>query len=69
MEKKCRDCKKCTEREITTLTKKAANAVLIAGTLGVSVVGAMAMKVVRQNCPACGHPVTDHQVVAGRFKD
>jgi len=69
MAKKCRDCKKCTERGILGFTKKVGNAALIAGTLGGSVVGAKAAKGLRQNCPECGHPITYHEVVDGRFKD
>ncbi len=67
--RQCRDCKKCTERGITRLVKKTANATLAVGTLGASVVGAAAVKGVRQNCPVCGHPITHHDVVDGRFKD
>lgn len=66
---KCRDCKKCTERGIAGFTKKMANATLIAGTLGTSVVGAKAVRGVRQNCPVCGHPLKMHSVIDGRFKD
>lgn len=65
----CRDCKKCTERGITKMVKKAGNAALIVGTLGTSAVGAQVVKGVRQNCPVCGHPLTMHSVIDGRFKD
>lgn len=67
--KKCRDCKKCTERGILGLGKKLANTALIVGSLGTSVVGAAAVRGVRQNCPECGHPLAMHAVVDGRFKD
>lgn len=66
---KCRDCKKCTERGITRLTKKVANAGLITLTVGGSVVGSKAVKGLRQNCPICKHPITTHEIVDGRFKD
>ncbi len=66
---KCRDCTKCTERGITRLTKKIGNAALVVGTLGTSAVGAAAIRGVRQNCPVCGHPITIHSVIDGRFKD
>jgi len=66
---KCRDCKKCTERGIVKLVKKTANTALIAGTLGGSAVGAKAVKGLRQICPVCGHPITTHELVDGRFKD
>lgn len=66
---RCRDCKKCTERGITRLTKKVANGALVATTLGGSAVGAAAVRGMRQNCPVCGHPITHHTVIDGRFKD
>ena len=66
---KCRDCQKCTERGLTRLVKKTANAALIAGSLGASVVGAAAIKGMRQNCPICKHPITHHEIIDGRFKD
>lgn len=66
---KCRDCKKCTERGMVGLTKKLGNAALITGTLGTSVVGAKMVRGMRQNCPVCGHPLTQHSIVDGRFKD
>jgi hypothetical protein len=66
---KCRDCSKCTERGITKLIKKTANAGLIVGTLGTSVAGAQAIKGVRQNCPICTHPISRHEIIDGRFKD
>lgn len=69
MGKKCRDCKKCTERGLIGMTKKAANAALIAGSLGTSVVGAKAARGLRQNCPVCNHPITWHHTIDGRFKD
>ena len=69
MADKCRDCKKCTERGILGMGKKLANAALVVGTLGTSAVAAAAVRGVRQNCPVCGHPVTMHAVVDGRFKD
>lgn len=68
-DRKCRDCKKCTERGISGLTKKVANATLVVGTLGTSAIGAKAVRGMRQNCPVCGHPITTHDVVDGRFKD
>jgi hypothetical protein len=67
--KHCRDCKKCTERGILGLGKKVANTALAVGTLGGSVIGAAAIRGMRQNCPQCGHPITMHAVVDGRFKD
>jgi hypothetical protein len=66
---KCRDCKKCTERGITRLTKKMANGALIAGTLGTSAVGSKVVKGMREICPICKHPITSHEIVDGRFKD
>ena len=66
---KCRDCSKCTERGLTRLVKKASNAALIAGSLGTSVVGAKAIKGMRQTCPVCKHPIAWHEIIDGRFKD
>jgi hypothetical protein len=68
-DRKCRDCKKCTQRGISKLTKKVANATLVVGTLGTSAVGAAAFRGMRQNCPICGHPITEHEFVDGRFQD
>jgi hypothetical protein len=68
-EKRCRDCKKCTERGIAGFTKKLANTTMIVGTLGTSAVGAKAIRGMRQNCPICGHPISMHEIVDGRFKD
>ncbi len=65
----CRDCKKCTERGVFGFTKKVANAALIAGTLGTSVIGSKAVKSLRQTCPVCSHPLAQHSVIDGRFKD
>jgi hypothetical protein len=69
MAKKCRDCKKCTERGIVGLVKKTANAGLIVGTLGTSVIGSKTIHGMRQVCPECKHPITMHEVIDGRFKD
>ncbi len=66
---KCRDCAKCTERGITRLTKKIGNAALVVGSVGTSALGAAAIRGMRQNCPVCGHPMTQHTVIDGRFKD
>jgi hypothetical protein len=66
---KCRDCKKCKERGLIGLTKKLGNTALIVGTLGTSVIGAKAVKGMRENCPVCGHPITTHEIVDGRFAD
>lgn len=68
-DRKCRDCSKCTERGITRLTKKVGNATMVATTLGTSALGAKAVRGMRENCPICGHPITRHQLVDGRFKD
>lgn len=65
----CRDCKKCTERGIMRLTKKLANTTMVVGTLGTSAVSAKAIRGLRQNCPVCGHPITHHEFVDGRFQD
>ncbi len=65
----CRDCTKCTERGLTRLVKKTANAAMVVGTLGTSAVGAAAVRGMRQNCPVCGHPITRHEIIDGRFKD
>jgi len=67
--KHCRDCKKCIERGILSMGKKLANAALVVGTLGTSAIGAAVVRGVRQNCPQCGHPITMHSVIDGRFKD
>lgn len=69
MAKKCRDCKKCTERGIVGLVKKTANAALVVGSLGTSAVGAAAIRGMRKNCPVCGHPITMHEIIDNRFKD
>jgi hypothetical protein len=69
MAKKCRDCKKCTERGILGLGKKMANTALIVGSLGTSVVGATAVRGVRKMCPVCGHPIATHEIIDRRFKD
>ncbi len=66
---RCRDCEKCTERDTTALVKKMANAMLILCTLGLSVLGAKMINSGRRNCPQCGHPLTMHATVGGRFKD
>ncbi len=66
---KCRDCKKCKERGIIGLTKKMANTALIVGSLGTSVVGSKVAGSLREKCPECGHPITTHEIVDGRFKD
>jgi hypothetical protein len=66
---KCRDCRLCTQRGIVRFAKKAANAGLIVGTLGTSVVASKAIHSARQMCPFCNHPMTEHSVVEGRFKD
>ncbi len=68
-ERKCRDCNKCTERGLTRFTKKVANVTMVVGTLGTSVVGAKAIRGMRQNCPICGHPITTHEMIDGRFQD
>lgn len=68
-DRKCRDCKKCTERGISKFTKKVANTTLAVGSLGTSVMGAAAVRGMRQNCPICGHPITAHEFVDGRFQD
>lgn len=66
----CRDCSKCTERGITSAGKKSANAVLIGGTLGMSVVGSKLVGAFRKKCPQCGHPLSLHaQTESGAFKD
>lgn len=69
MARTCRDCGKCTERGVTRLIKKAANATLVVGTLGTSAVTAKAIKGMRKTCRECGHPLEWHQEIDGRFKD
>lgn len=66
---KCRDCGKCTERGLTKLIKKTANAGLIVGSLGTSAIAAQGVKGLRQNCPICKHPISRHEIIDGRFKD
>ena len=65
----CRDCEKCTEIGAVGATKKVANAGLIIGTLGMSVVGSKMAGAFRKKCPTCGHPMSQHKMVEGRFQD
>jgi hypothetical protein len=66
---RCRDCSKCKERGLTGLIKKTANATLVVGTLGGSAIASKAAHSVRQTCPVCGHPVSRHEKIDGRFMD
>ena len=61
MAKRCRDCKRCTESAAKRLV---ASPVRVA-TKPVSGTG----RLFKKKCRQCGHPLSWHKTVAGRFKD
>jgi hypothetical protein len=66
---KCRDCRLCTQRGIMGFAKKTAKVGLAVGTLGTSVVASKVINIARKMCPVCGHAMSEHSIVDGRFKD
>lgn len=58
---KCNGCSKCVQGGLGKLVKKAANASLIVGTLGVAKGVSMAVNANERNCVFCGHRLEFHE--------
>lgn len=58
----CSDCVKCMESSESAMKKKAANALLIYGTLGASVFASRSINKNRERCPICDHFMSDHKL-------
>ena len=61
----CRDCGQCTQTGIKRFGKKMVNI----STLGTAHVVAKTSRAFRETCPVCGHPMSDHKTVDGKFQD
>jgi hypothetical protein len=58
----CRDCKRCTELGVTGVAMapvRLFNAIFVNWWLNLF----------RRRCPNCGHPMSWHRMVEGRFQD
>jgi hypothetical protein len=58
----CRDCGRCTESALATMLWAPFRL------LG-WVCGGFALRFVRKTCPQCGHVMSGHKKLAGRFAD
>jgi len=65
---KCNGCSKCVQGGFGKLIKKAANASLIVGSVGISKGVSMAVNANERNCVYCGHRLEFHEKDAhGQF--
>jgi hypothetical protein len=61
----CRDCTRCTESPFKRFFRVLFNI----GTLGIVALIAGIRRSFQQTCRVCGHPLSLHTIIDGRFKD